>query len=243
MNLETKYFEAEIKAIPNESTAEMGIFEGYANIFGNIDSGGDIVHQGAFTKTLQESKQNKYALLYMHDRYSPNCLLGGAAEVKETEKGLFSKNWISLKSNPTGAHIFEMIRQGVVDRESIGYRPIKTTFAQDGDMQIRHLWEVQLKEITVCPIGMAMNDQAVITAIKSFQDIYEFIKANKDDLEFKHKILALLGIKPELFTTLSLSEPEKATTLKANSEGFISLLKQRMEVLNVNDTRGRKGLC
>jgi hypothetical protein len=239
MVIETKYCNAEIKAIPDESTPDKGIFEGYANIFGNIDSGNDIVHAGAFTKTLQEPKLKKYALLYMHDRYDPQCLLGGAADVKETEKGLFSKNWISLKNNPVGAHIFDMIREGIVDRESIGYKPVKTSFTQEGDRDIRHLWEVELKEITVCPRGMAMNDQALITAVKSFEDICEYIEKNKDDLEFKNKILSLLGIKPELFTTLSLNEPEKATTLKTNDEGFISLLKKQVEAYT-ND-RGREG--
>lgn len=246
MTLETKYIEAEIKAIPNESTPDKGIFEGYANVFDILDSGDDIVHYGAFTKTLSEAKGNRTALLYMHDRYSPSNLLGGAADIRETEKGLFSKNWISLKNNPPGAHIFEMIREDVIDRESIGFKPIKSEMRiiNNGDSEkwVRDLFELKLKEISVCPIHMAMNEQSLITAVKSFQDIYEFIKSNKDDIEFKNKILALLGVKPELFTTLSLNEPEKATTLEANSEGLISLLKKKMEVYT-HDRGGRKGLC
>ena len=34
---------------------EQGIFEGYASVFGNLDSGGDIVDPGAFARTLEEN--------------------------------------------------------------------------------------------------------------------------------------------------------------------------------------------
>ena len=38
----------------NDFNEEEGIFSGYGAVFGNIDSGGDIIEPGAFTKTLAE---------------------------------------------------------------------------------------------------------------------------------------------------------------------------------------------
>jgi hypothetical protein len=55
---------------------------------------------------------------------------------------------------------------------------------------------------------MAMNPKALITDVKTFNDLYEFIKENKNDKEFKDKVLSLLGELPEPFTKV---EPEKST--------------------------------
>ncbi len=244
--LELKYFDLEIKVLPDKSTKEKGIFEGYANVFDILDSGDDIVHKGACAKTLREAKGNRTSLLYMHDRYNPKHLLGGAENIMETEKGLFSSNWISLKTDE-GAHVFDMIREGVIDRESIGFKPIRTDMRieKDGDTEkwIREIYEMKLKEISVCPLHMAMNEESLITNIKSSQDIYTYIKENLKDIEFKQKILSLLGIKPEFFTTLAqapeqfeattpVQAPEKATTLLANKRGFFSLLRENIENQN-----------
>lgn len=37
-----------------ESIGEGGEFSGYAAVFGSVDSGGDVIEKGAFTKTILE---------------------------------------------------------------------------------------------------------------------------------------------------------------------------------------------
>ncbi len=39
-----------------KNVTDQGQFEGYASTFGNEDLGGDIVAQGAFSKTINENK-------------------------------------------------------------------------------------------------------------------------------------------------------------------------------------------
>jgi hypothetical protein len=46
-----KSFALELKEAPGED----GSFEGYAAVFGNVDSYGDVIEKGAFAKTLQEN--------------------------------------------------------------------------------------------------------------------------------------------------------------------------------------------
>jgi HK97 family phage prohead protease len=245
--IELKYFDLEIKVLPDKSTRDKGIFEGYANVFDILDSGDDIVHRGSCVKTLSEAKGNKTSLLYMHDRYTPKHLLGGAENIQETGKGLYSQNWISLKTD-VGAHTFEMIREDIIDRESIGFKTIRADTRQlkvgDSERWIRDIYEMKLKEISVCPVHMAMNDQALITDVKSIKDIYEYIKENACDLEFKNKILSLFGIKPELLTTLLQAPgllkseeattpekaPEEATTL-ITEKGFYTILREKIDIL------------
>ena len=80
----------EYKATPLEIKAEgdEGVVAGLFSVFGNVDDGGDIIHKGAFTKTLQE-RANRIKVFFMHlwDR-----LIAPPPEViKETEAGLFTQ--------------------------------------------------------------------------------------------------------------------------------------------------------
>lgn len=52
---------------------EQGIFEGYASVFGVLDSDGDIVDRGAFTKTIAEgmAKDGATILALHNDRLLP----------------------------------------------------------------------------------------------------------------------------------------------------------------------------
>ena len=74
--METKTFTAEIKANLDDSTDDIGVFEGYANTFENLDLVDDIVHKGSFKKTLKESK--KRGLFFMHNTRDINNLIGEA---------------------------------------------------------------------------------------------------------------------------------------------------------------------
>ena len=65
--------------------------EGYAATFGNLDRVKDIIHPGAFTKTLNE-RGNKVRLLWQHDQKEP---IGRPLEIREDDRGLFIKAVVS----------------------------------------------------------------------------------------------------------------------------------------------------
>lgn len=151
---------------------EEGIFSGYGAVFDNVDSGGDIIEPGAFTKTLAEGWERVKILALHNDCWLP---IGRPIELREDANGLFLSAKISDTS--MGRDIKVLLRDGVLNELSIGYDPI--VFDYDGD-GIRHLREVKLWEVSV--VTWAMNPEAVITGYKSMQETAERARAITDDL-------------------------------------------------------------
>lgn len=75
-----------------EYDEESGIFSGYAAVYGNIDSGGDIIEPGAFTKTIAEGWERVKILALHNDCWLP---IGRPLELREDSNGLFIKAKIS----------------------------------------------------------------------------------------------------------------------------------------------------
>ncbi|MGL5435884.1 MAG: HK97 family phage prohead protease [Lachnospiraceae bacterium] len=136
---------------------EQGIFSGYGAIFGNIDSGGDVIEPGAFSKTLASGWERVKILALHNDCWLP---IGKPLELKEDENGLF----ISAKISDTqmGRDVKALLKDGVLNELSIGYDPVTFDIDEDG---IRHLKELDLWEVSV--VTWAMNPQATIADYKS----------------------------------------------------------------------------
>ena len=197
--MENKIFVSEVKAVNDESTDSKGVFEGYANTFDNLDLVDDVVHKGAFKKTLKESK--KRALFFMHNTGDINNMLGTATDLKEDDTGLKMKGEIDLESEQ-GKRAFKMIKSGVIDRMSIGFSIVKADYEEIKGKFIRHIKELKLFEVSLIPIGMAANQQSLITNVKNTDDFLNIIKERKEDSEFVKKVLTLLSDQPEELITL-----------------------------------------
>ena len=136
--------------------------EGYANVFGVTDLVGDIVHPGAFGKTLVE-RGGKIKFLWQHDTTEP---LGRIMEMQEDAHGLYMKAIISDTSR--GRDALALLRDGAVDSFSIGYDSIKggTDYTKDpvtGET-VRNLREVKLYEVSL--VTIPANELATVTALK-----------------------------------------------------------------------------
>jgi len=131
--------------------------EGYAAAFGNIDQGNDIIHEGAFTKTLAE-RGNKVRFLWQHNPGEP---IGRPIEMHEDTNGLFIKAIVSDA----------LLRDNAISGLSIGYDAIPGgtdyTKSQEGD-PIRNLREVRLWEFSL--VTFPMNELAGVTALKDNSD-------------------------------------------------------------------------
>ena len=134
-----------------------GIFTGYGAVFSNIDSGGDIIEPGAFTKTIAESADRVKILSGHNESLLP---IGKPLELREDAKGLYLKAKIS--DTVLGRDVKTLIGDRVLGELSIGYDPIVFDYDEDG---IRHLREVKLWEISV--VTWAMNEEATITGFKT----------------------------------------------------------------------------
>lgn len=156
---------------------EEGVFSGYGAVFGNVDSGGDVIEHGAFAKTLAKGWERVKILALHNDGILP---IGKPLELREDENGLYLKAKIS--DTAMGRDVKTLIKDGVLNELSIGYDAV--IFEYDGN-QIRHLKELELFEVSV--VTWAMNEQAIITDYKSMQsradEIRDMVSVAQDCLK------------------------------------------------------------
>jgi HK97 family phage prohead protease len=134
-------------------------FEGYGSTFGNVDHGGDVVTEGAFTKSLNKHKSDGTLpqMFWMHD---PSLVPGMWTEMSEDSKGLYVKG--ILADTQLGNEIRTLMGMKAVRGLSIGYQVTESDFSKDGT---RLLKEIDLWEVS--PVSLAMNPLATITQSKT----------------------------------------------------------------------------
>lgn len=166
----------EFKAETAESDGNVGVFDGYASTFGNVDLGMDVVEKGAFKKTIKE-KNGRFPILLDHDPSKP---AGWNLEASEDDNGLKVKGELQLES-PEVKQRWALIKRASELKTkmglSIGYMPVKYSIER-GDPQkseptIRQLKEIKLFEYSI--VTFPMNEQAGTTSAKA-EEIAEFIK-------------------------------------------------------------------
>lgn len=157
--LETKDFAFELKL---EELTDDGQFEGYASVFGNEDTHGDIVEKGAFRKTIRESK-GQIPILWQHDPYEP---IGESLEMEEDEHGLRTRGQIVLDTQ-RGAEAYALMKRTKAFRGlSIGYQTVKREIENlDDGKVVRRLKELKLWEYSL--VTFPANTLAVVGNVKT----------------------------------------------------------------------------
>jgi HK97 family phage prohead protease len=101
-----------------------GIVSGYFSKFDNVDSDGDIMKPGAFTKTIKEqgpaSTQPRIKHLLNHDPSQP---LGKLLSLKEDANGLYYESQVGTHEG--GMDFIKMVESGLITEHSIGFKIIK----------------------------------------------------------------------------------------------------------------------
>lgn len=137
-----------------------GLIEGYASVFGGVDSYGDTIVPGAYQASLAEhkTKGTSPVMLWSHNMDAP---IGRWHSFKEDARGLVVSGQINLKTS-AGKDAFEHLQAGDLSGLSIGYR-----VAQGGSKYVngvRHLTEIELHEVSV--VAFPADPAARITAVK-----------------------------------------------------------------------------
>lgn len=155
--MEYKSFDMEFKASGDGSK-----FSGFAAVFGNKDFGGDIIVDGAFTKSLKdiESKGRKVPILWQHYTDEP---VGYWEKLVETEEGLYGDGVLLTDTDPMAKRASGLIKAGAISGLSIGFRVPKG--GADFDDDVRYLKQIDLHEVSV--VTFPMNDEARIDAVKA----------------------------------------------------------------------------
>jgi HK97 family phage prohead protease len=141
-----------------KSYGDDGKFSGYASVFNYKDHQGDVVLKGAFEKSLQTCRhENQWPkMLWQHDSASP---IGFWTDIYEDHYGLFVKGQLLLDVQK-GREAYSLLKKGVIDGLSIGFRLEKASRGTQG----RLIHQVDLQEISL--VTFAANEQAKVREVK-----------------------------------------------------------------------------
>ena len=187
------------------------VFSGYASTF-DVDLGGDIITPGAFKKTI-DGRQDKIKVLWQH-----NEPIGKSMRLYEDSIGLFVEGKVS--KTRLGDEAIELMRDRVVDQMSIGFT-IPAGRSEMSDDGLRIIREVKLFEFS--PVTFPMNENAIITSVKSMKEAIAMGQIDQKDLnelsELLTDIKTLLTTEP-LQDTQPLKQPSELEMLAKALDNF-----------------------
>lgn len=139
-----------------------GTFKGYASVFGNVDSYGEVVAAGAFAESLKAIKASgdPLPILWQHKW---DTVIGGATELKEDEKGLYTAGELLINDLPESKRAHTLMTKRLVTGISIGYYVEDSSF--DEKKGIRTLKKLDLKEYSI--VTFPANGLARVDEVKS----------------------------------------------------------------------------
>jgi HK97 family phage prohead protease len=220
----------EYKSLSFEHKADVEgrTFSGYASTFGNVDAVGDTIQRGAFAQSISErlpAKQIK--VLWQHS--DP---IGLPSLMREDERGLYVEGVIS--KTRLGDEALELMKDGVVDRLSIGFSVKDSEEIESG----RLIKSVTLYEFS--PVTFPADSYAEIIGVKQMVDDITSIESRKD----VERILRKSGFSRQAASTFvsrvqNLKEQGKPEVADSVAELIKS---RRLFALNVA-LRSRNNVC
>ena len=128
---------------PRTTIDSDGVVEGYASLFGEIDSARDMIMPGAFRDTLRLRGLRRIPMLFQHDPSEP---VGIWLELLEDSRGLFARGKL-IPEVARARELHALVRAGAVDGLSIGFRTASARV--DPRTKIRKVRAVDLWEIFI----------------------------------------------------------------------------------------------
>jgi HK97 family phage prohead protease len=175
-NTKTEMLSAEIMDL----SVKQGLVTGYFSKFNNVDSDGDIIRSGAFTKTIRENGPESTLPRIKHlMNHDPSLPLGVLKSLTEDSYGLLYESQIG--SHEGGEDFIKMVESGLITEHSIGFKIIKRNQIQSYDNYLKNpsagqyeITEIKLYEGSSLTAWGA-NPLTPITSLKSINDIDLFV--------------------------------------------------------------------
>lgn len=172
--IETKSVGFESLSVESKSEGGVLNIKGYASIFGNIDSYGDIIHKGAYESTLSE-QGSRVKFCYNHNLEQ---VCGKINEIKEDNNGLYID--VDILPTSIGKDVAVLMEAKAIDEFSIGYRTIESHKSSVNGKDVRNLTKLELIEVSA--VTRAANSAAkVITTQRKSEDIIDELAQMPDD--------------------------------------------------------------
>jgi HK97 family phage prohead protease len=166
--------------------------EGYAAVYGNVDSYKDIIQVGAFDAFLatEDVKRVKFCL-----NHNLNDVIGVVEELKSDERGLYFR--AKLSNTTLGKDVAELIQDGALSEFSIGYKTEDSIYKDDG---VRVLTKLYLYEFSV--VSRAANPKAVLTDTERKDEEVKTDLTTMDYAQLESKLEELEAQKAEILAEM-----------------------------------------
>jgi HK97 family phage prohead protease len=144
-----------------------GEYIALASVFGNIDSYGDTIVEGAFTDTLAAwaNKGDPLPVIWQHNWADPNAHIGAAAWARQTDGGLLYKGVLDIDDNPMAAQVYRLMKSRRVTQQSFGFDVIDAEWQMLDGVDVFAIKKVDLYEVGPCLVGV--NQATDLLDIKS----------------------------------------------------------------------------
>lgn len=144
------------------AVTDAGTFSGYASVFGNEDTYGEIVAAGAFAESIDELKASGDPLpvLWQHNSSQP---IGGSDMLVEDAHGLKTDGFLLIDEIPQAKAAHTLMKRRIVKGLSIGYYVRDSSY--DEKTQIRTLKKLDLVEYSI--VTFPANELATVDNVKA----------------------------------------------------------------------------
>jgi len=235
-----RVYHCKAKLINTKADGEKGIIEAYVSVFGNVDSYGDIIEQGAFAESLNEKLP---VGVWSHDWQQP---IAKTLEAREDNHGLYIKGQLILGVQKA-KEAYELMKAGVIDEFSIGFYIEKYEINEVDDTRIIK----QINLIEWSPVIRGANSDTSLIALKgkekkesttisldlkTIKDLIVDKKTGEVKIKYKNDTLSeSFKISDELKAVLELGLETKAGKVLSNKNR--SLVKSVISgIEELNDT-------
>jgi uncharacterized protein len=158
---------------------DTGVFEGYASVYGNVDSDGDTITKGTFAAAV-DAKQT-IPIFYGHSWRSfmgtPGMPIGKSQQLAEDDHGLHMRANFTLGSSG-GRDAYALTKDGAMSGLSVGMLIPKDGASNKEKGEGRVITKARLLEVSVLPFQS--NPDAIVTDVKEAIEAIETLS----DCEF-----------------------------------------------------------
>lgn len=159
----------QVKAAGPDDGLQDGQFKALVSVFGNVDSAGDKVVPGAFTKTLTDWQEsgNPIPVYWSHRMDDPDMNIGYVLDAKETDDGLEVLGQLDLEdgASPKAKQAYRLLKGRRATQWSFAYDVIDGGPVEADGLEYNELRELKLYEVSTTPIGA--NEQTETLAVKT----------------------------------------------------------------------------
>jgi len=165
---ETEQYEFKGLELALKQVGDEGSFTGDLSVYDFVDSAGEVVERGAFTKTLAENG-GQVPMLWQHNLAMPAGIMG----LKDSEASLVADGKFNLSSS-TGAEAYSWVKflakNNMRAGLSIGFRTIKDSVTNG----VRYIKELKLYEGSI--VTLPMNRLATVHEVKTMSRTIDEMK-------------------------------------------------------------------